>query len=84
MSEDGEMWAAIRADGQEKRWKNHDRSLMLLEAGGIVVRKLNAETGHYRVGDFDFWPTTGKFYNQKTKLGGRGVFNLLKLVKKAR
>lgn len=32
--------------------------------------------------DFDYWPTTGKFINRKTKKSGRGIFNLLKELKK--
>lgn len=34
--------------------------------------------GHYRIGDFDFWPSTGKYMERSTKKTGRGVFNILK------
>ena len=47
---------------------------------GIEFVVLSEECKHLRVGAFDFWPSTGKFYNQKTKHKGRGVFNLMKLV----
>jgi len=82
MSEDAEIWKQIKEDGQKKRWKNHENSIAILFERGIEFRELNQATAHYRVGEFDFWPTTGKFYNQKTKQKGRGVFNLIKLIKK--
>lgn len=78
MSEDGEMWAKIREDGRIKRWSNDKQSIELLRHFKIPFKVLNASSSHYRVGEFDFWATTGKFYNQKTKETGRGVRNLIK------
>ena len=75
-------WEKSREDSYKKRWGNNEKSLKILNDKGIVYKILNASLAHYRVGDFDFWATTGKFYNQKTKQKGRGVFNLIKLVKK--
>lgn len=77
MSEDGEIWEAIHKDAQAKRWKNNETSLALLTAMGIPYRTLNKSVGHYRVGSYDFWPNTGRWYDQKTKVNGRGVKNLI-------
>jgi hypothetical protein len=76
--EDGEMWSKIKEDQRKKRWQNDKNSIALLKEKGIAFQVLNGELSHYRVGDYDFWATTGKFYNQKTGERGRGVFNLIK------
>ena len=78
MSEEGEIWGEIKKERQEKKWQNEKKSLDILREKGIEFEVLSEESAHYRVGQFDFWPTTGKFYNQRTAEGGRGVFNLLK------
>ena len=82
MSDDGEMWAAIKEEGRKKRWSNFEQSIALLERKGIPVRILNRDVAHCRVGEWDFWPTTGKFRNPKTGESGRGVFNLIKQLEK--
>ena len=82
MSEDGEIWEKIRQDGIVKRWKNRDSSLQILEKKGIKYQTLNADVGHYRIGIFDFWPTTGKFINRRSGKSGRGVFHLITQVEK--
>jgi len=81
MSEDGEMWQAIKEERRKKRWSNLEQSLKALQRVGISYQVLNADIGHYRIGDYDFWPSTGKFINRKTKYTGRGVFNLIKRIK---
>ena len=80
--EEGEIWEKIKEDSKKKRWSNKEKSLAILKEKGIKVLELNKEQAHYRIEGFDFWPTTGKFYNQKTKQKGRGVFNLIKIIKK--
>lgn len=72
------MWNAIRADSKEKRWDNFQKSLKVLDDAGIVYRIADEVTGHIKIGDWSFWPTTGKYYHQRKKWRGRGVFNLLK------
>ena len=78
---DSEMWEQHRLDGQEKRWSNKEKSLKLLKQQGIDVICVNEYSTHYKIGDYNFWPTTGVYYNQKTKDKGRGVFNLIKIIK---
>lgn len=76
----GEMWKEHKKERRAKKEDNHKKSIALLEERGIKYRILSKENVHYRVGDWDFWPSTGKFYNQKTGEKGRGVFNLIKKV----
>jgi len=78
---DADMWETMHEESQAKKASNEKNSLAILKAKGIEVKVLNAGSRHYRVGTFDFWPSTGKFYNQKTGQKGRGVFNLIKLLK---
>lgn len=81
MSEESRIWEEHREERKKRRWSNHDNSLKLLKDRGIEFKELNKAVSHYRVRDFDFWPTTGKFYNQKTGQKGRGIFNLIKELK---
>ena len=71
-------WCRIPA--QEKRWSNDKWSIDFLKSKGVEVQVLNASVSHYRIGDYDFWATTGKFINRKTNKAGRGVRNLYKLI----
>ena len=78
MSDD---WAEYRGNNQKKRWNNYEKSVALLDDYGAEYRVCDPGTGHLKIRDeWSFWPTTGKFYNEKTGEKGRGVFNLLKLL----
>ena len=77
-TEEGDVWREIKKINTDKRWSNDKSSIEILKRKKIEYKVLNASLSHYKVGDWDFWATTGKFYNQKTKRKGRGVFNLLK------
>lgn len=74
----GEAFAARKEAKREKKAKNMESTVQILEAHGIKYRKLSHY--HFRLvdADWDIWPTTGKFQNHKTKEQGRGVFKLLK------
>lgn len=80
MSELGETFQAMREESQERRQSNCIRSLLKLKESNVPFKVLSPE--HLRVGDFDYWPTTGLFIHLKTKKRGRGVHNLLKAVTK--
>lgn len=80
-NEDTKMWRELKEESKTKRWKNVESSLALLRARGIVFETLDKITAHYRVGGFSFWPTTGKYYDPKTGIKGRGVKNLIKQLK---
>lgn len=62
-----------------KKLNNKSWSLNHLLELGIGYKKLSQ--WHYRIGDYDFWPTTGKYLNRKTNDKGRGVLNLIKKIK---
>lgn len=79
MGDEGEIWSEIREAGQKKRNANYISSLALLKSKGVQFREY--PNGHVKIGDWNFWASTGKFYNEVTKEKGRGVFNLLKKLK---
>lgn len=76
-----DVWAEHKAERKEKKQDNEKKSIARLVEAGFEVQTLNPDISHYRVRDYNFWPTTGKFHNQKTGLIGRGVFNLIKQLK---
>lgn len=79
MSDLGDTFKAMREDSRKRRTQNHCRALEALRAHGITVEILSSH--HYRIGRFDFWPSTGKFLNRETKKYSRGVDNLIKQIK---
>ena len=81
-NQETEFWKEVREESRKKKRDNEQMSLHLLKMHCIEYEILCATVCHYRVGPFDYWPTTGKFYNQKTGEFGRGVKNLIKRVKK--
>lgn len=74
---DTAKWKKVKEESKKKRWSNYQKSIEMLSKKGISYRVLDHLTGHIRVGKYDFWPTTGKFYDPKTKETGRGVKNLI-------
>jgi hypothetical protein len=76
--EESEFWRKYKEAGKEKKAKNEEYSIWLLKDYGIKFEVLDVYSKHYKVGEFSFWPTTGKFYNPKTGEKGRGVKNLIK------
>ena len=80
MSEEGEIWAEVRKERTAKRWDNVKQSIALLKEKGIQFVCMDKGQAHYRVGDYDFWATTGKWFHRPTKEYGRGVFKLIKRV----
>jgi hypothetical protein len=75
-------WKLISDFFKEKRKSNTINSTDLLIKFGIPFESKNY--GAHLVVDcnIDFWPSTGLFINRKTKKKGRGISNLLKLLKK--
>lgn len=56
-------------------------SISLLEVKGIEYKKLNEY--HYRIGVYDFWPSTDKFLNRHTGEFGHSIFVLLDLIEQS-
>jgi len=77
---ESEVWAEYRQERREKKMENLHSSLTILLKNKIYPQRL--EEYHYRIGKFDFWPSTGKFINRQTKKTGRGVFKLIELINK--
>lgn len=75
-----EYWDDVRPilneDSKKKKIQNQEQSIILLEEKGIEYKQLSPT--HFRVGLYDFWPSTGRFIHMKTKERGRGVFNLIR------
>lgn len=76
MSELGETFAALREHNREKKIENHASSIALLDKHGVQYETLTEH--HLRIGEFDFWPSTGMYIQRKTKRRGRGIFGLLR------
>jgi hypothetical protein len=76
MSDIGDYFKAYKEIRKKKKSDNLENSLKILKENGITIEQLNQHM--YRVDRFNFWPTTGKYYDPKTNEKGRGVFNLMK------
>ena len=63
-----------------KKYQNLLTSLKILDDNGYTLEELSPY--HYRIGDIDFWPSTGKFYHYVTGETGRGVDNFMALIKR--
>lgn len=74
-------WEGLREESKAKKARNLEQSIKILTHQEIPFIRLSQ--WHLRIEIFDFWPTTGKYMNRKTKAQGRGVFNLIKEYKKA-
>lgn len=79
MSDDSDIWKDMRKEGQLRKKLNLERSLKILHKEGIEFSMLTDY--QVRIGDYDFWPSTGLFLNRVTQKKGRGVFTLLKILK---
>ena len=81
MSEIGDIFEAIREERREKKLTNRKRSIARLRENNIEFIKYT-EIHLFVDNTFDFFPSTGLFIERATKKQGRGVFNLIKRIKK--
>ena len=83
MGDTGDIYNAMKAEGQAKRSSNRDKSPLYLEERGIMFESKN-NGAHLIVegndGYIDFWPGTGKWKVRNGK-SGFGVRNLVILIK---
>lgn len=79
MGDVGDDYRAWDEHKKAKKAANHVNSIDILKKEGVEFKQLNPD--HYRVGPYDYWPSTGLFIHLKTKKRGRGVFNLIGKVK---
>lgn len=76
MSELGELYRDWKKEKTAKKQLNAVASEDILIRKGVQFRKFTED--HYRVGEYNFWPSTGLFIHVHRNERGRGVFNLLK------
>ena len=78
----GDYWRdvkpVIKERAAKKKSDNKNKSLSWLDRKNIKYKKLSEY--HFRVRNYDFWPTTGVFINIKTKKKGRGISNLVRFL----
>jgi len=77
MSEIGELFSSLKEERRIKKLSNLEQSTNTLKERNISFISKNNGI-HLIVGNFDFYPSTGKFINRITKKDGRGIFNLIK------
>lgn len=80
MVEEIEDWKEYHTERDAKRKNNQKSSVQILKERKIAFEVMNEGNGHYRVGEYDIWVSTGKFVHRKNQVWGRGIFNLLKLI----
>lgn len=78
MSEIGDAFKFLKEERKRKKVDNVRSSMEILRHNGHIFSILSKNGPHLRIMDFDFWPSTGKFINSRTKKHGRGIFNLLR------
>jgi len=83
MAEIYREWHKIRKD---KKMDNLSKSKAILEEENIEFSEHNMGS-HFVIyineaREFDFWPTTGKFWHKGRGIRGTGVFNLIKQIDK--
>jgi hypothetical protein len=75
-SELGETFRAMREDSQRRRAANLEHGLFTLRARGHAYTMFSGT--HVRVGDYDYWPSTGLWIHVTNRRSrGRGILGLL-------
>ena len=82
MSDLGDDFKAMRELSQEKRERNRAASTAILRRVGIPFESKNDGAHLIVLYAIDFWPGTGLWIVRKTKKKGRGVRNLLAIIRK--
>jgi len=85
MSDIGEDFAAMKAHSKLKKERNLAYSTNLLVESGIEFESKNNGVHLIVTSDLgliDFWPSTGKFKVRSQTKYGRGVKNLINLIKR--
>lgn len=84
MSEVIEDLKALKEIQREEKWKQYNECLDILQRLELEVHVLSEHVGHVRVEKhFDFWPTTMRWMNRKTRRRGIGLGELLKAIEEA-
>lgn len=80
-----EVFKILKERSKAKREENAISSTILVKEAGFEVEEKNH--GLHLVVSFqgntaDFWPSTGKYIFRTKQAKGRGVFNLIKVMKR--
>lgn len=81
-SEMGEYWRDVNGFRQNKRRGNMLASTDILSRSGIPFSTHNGGVHLVVAERWDYWPSTGLFIDRQTKKSGRGIFNLLRIVRR--
>lgn len=81
MGDMGEIFRAMREDKKQKKEVRKHWALQVLDDNRIEYTVLSENGPHLRIGEFDFWPSTGVFVHRKIRgLRGVGVKQLMKFL----
>lgn len=86
MGDQAEFWRDVKDEQKRRKALREEENLRKLEASGIPFETNYKTRGHVviRVGNvttYDFWMTTGRFIERKTRRGGYGADRLLRRVR---
>lgn len=71
-------WEQQRAQRAQKKQQNTTSALAKLRSSNVEFEEVD---GHYKIGEYDFWPESGVFVHRGAKTKGKGVDELINLVK---
>lgn len=84
MSEEGDMWRAVRSAKDKKKQYNKEYSTQLLQGAGITFDSRNDGTHLIVFADdvtvIDYWPSTGLWIVRGVDKKDRGVRKLIQYV----
>ena len=80
MGDMAEEFRAMKEFSRKSRKNRRDFAPNFLKKHHIQFEQFT--DAHLRVGEWDFWPGTGKFKHMRTGESGRGIENLVKRVKR--
>lgn len=82
MGDTGDDYRAWNEDKKAKKRSNKEFSTGMLREKGIEFTSHNGGS-HLKIGDIDFWPSTGTIMRRGTNLG-RGLGRLLRLIESSK
>lgn len=78
---DDDIWKAHNAASKERRARNREQSPKILQNRRIPFTVHNNGWHLVVMGSVDFWPGTGLWRVRNTKQQGRGVMNLIRMIR---
>lgn len=75
----GENYKAMNEENRKRKENKKIRVIQILKNNNIDYKILSEY--HFRIGDFDLWPSTWKWINRKTREKGVNIERLVKLLR---